>query len=661
MKDLVVQVQDDHVQKLIKASRPSDAIAEMIWNAFDADSQQVDVSIYNNEMGSINQIIVTDDGHGIDFKDTNIYFSKLGGSWKKHTSKTKNKKRLLHGKNGEGRFKIYNVGGRIEWSTVFYNGENYIHYNIIGKSSDIRRYSVGDQEISKYNNTGTIVTVDNIRKDINLKEEAVHNNIVEEFALYVNEYRNTEISLNKKRIDFGSLKKHEKNFQLSDIVDADGSKHKCTLRVIEWLISIDRTLCLCDNAGFTLEKTIPGIHAPGFNFTAYIQSGYFKKLHEKNNLQGLELYEGYRSMLQEAKDIMRDHFREMRALETRSLVEKWKDEEVYPYAGDPKDIIETTERQVFDICALNVHEYLPGFKNSDSTAIKFSFQLLKNAIEENPKALKAILNDVLRLPIDKQDDLAELLEKTTLSSIVNAAKIVSGRLDFLKGLELLLFEPISKKCLLERSQLHKILKNETWLFGEQYRLSVDDESLNTALTRHLNILDKERKDLAPVVDLDGKSGVLDIMLSRLVASPNKLEHLVVELKRPKVKIGQDQTNQIENYALAVAKDDRFRSFNVKWNFFLISNELEEVTKEKVNQPNRPKGLLFESHKKEIYVWVKEWGEVIQECQERLKFFQEKLDYNATMNGGREYLNKTHEKYLPDILSSQEEEPLETSI
>ena len=41
---------------------------------------------------------------------------------------------------------------------------------------------------------------------------------------------------------------------------------------------------------------------------------------------------------------------------------------------------------------------------------------------------------------------------------------------------------------------------------------------------------------------DGKRGILDLMLSRKiqqVGTENK-EHLIVELKRPKVKIGRDE-------------------------------------------------------------------------------------------------------------------------
>ena len=42
------------------------------------------------------------------------------------------------------------------------------------------------------------------------------------------------------------------------------------------------------------------------------------------------------------------------------------------------------------------------------------------------------------------------------------------------------------------------------------------------------------------------------------------QHLVVELKRPSVKLRQTELAQITNYAAAVWKDDRFKTPDVSW-------------------------------------------------------------------------------------------------
>ena len=57
----------------------------------------------------------------------------------------------------------------------------------------------------------------------------------------------------------------------------------------------------------------------------------------------------------------------------------------------------------------------------------------------------------------------ELLKKTTLSAVIEAAKTVADRLNFLKALEHLVYDTESKENLKERKQLHRIVANETWI------------------------------------------------------------------------------------------------------------------------------------------------------------------------------------------------------
>lgn len=61
--------------------------------------------------------------------------------------------------------------------------------------------------------------------------------------------------------------------------------------------------------------------------------------------------------------------------------------------------------------------------------------------------------------------------------------MVADRLQFLVGFQELLFQPESKKSLRERSQLHRMLENGTWLFGEEPVLQAAIEGHGVALAR----------------------------------------------------------------------------------------------------------------------------------------------------------------------------------
>jgi hypothetical protein len=254
---------------------------------------------------------------------------------------------------------------------------------------------------------------------------------------------------------------------------------------------------------FTLEQTTPGIHAAGFNFTAYLKSDYFQKLDEEYSLVMDELHPDLSIIFDIARDKLRDHFRQRAADKAVNLVNEWRNSNIYPYDGEPNNVIEKTERQVFDICAMHINAHLPDFEKSDNKNKKFTLRMLRQALESGPTSLQFILKEVLELPKEKQEELAKLLEKTTLTAIINSSKLVANRLDFLRGLEVLLFSPESRETLLERSQLHRIIAGETWIFGEEYNLTNDDQSLTEVLKSHLKILGRDELEPEPVFTTDG--------------------------------------------------------------------------------------------------------------------------------------------------------------
>jgi hypothetical protein len=307
------------------------------------------------------------------------------------------------------------------------------------------------------------------------------------------------------------------------------------------------------------------------------------------------------------------------------------------------------------VVAVNLNSYLSDFDDSTLTNKRFTFNLIKQSLKENPESLQLIFQNVLNLPKEHQDDLAQLLEKTSLSSIISSAKLVANRLDFIRGLELMLFGKDSKQKLLERDQLHQVLAKETWMFGEEFHLSNNEETLNEVLVKFREEILKPLADDSPVTLEDGSTGRIDLMLARSVPQPraDEREHLVVELKRPAKKICTKVLGQIEDYAIAVAKDERFRDTKTKWVFWAISNEMTDEARRKARQRDRPEGLVYDDPELRITVWAKTWGQLIQDCKGRLNFFKEKLDYEATHDSALTYLKSAHEKYIPTCLTGDE--------
>jgi hypothetical protein len=497
-KTVPVNVQEDHLQSIANVKRPIDAVAELAWNALDSDATEVRVTIARNNMTGLESIRVIDNGHGMDYRLAEETFGHLGGSWKKTKLRT-DAGRVLHGKEGRGRFKAFALGTLVIWSTRFRDGDAIISYTLKGDWNHLREFQLSDFVTSKATTTGTDVEIRNILKDFtSLEGENPIQAMTEQFALYLRQYPEVRIIYNGTRIDPKTLQDREADYALPKIKDVDRT-YTSELTVIEWKNDQDRAILLCDASGFTLHEVKPQIHAAGFHFTAYLKSDYIRALADKNLLISEDVHPGLHRLLEAAREKLRAHFRARTAEESTTLVEDWKTEGVYPYEHPPETRVEEVGRQVFDIVAATVHRYLPGFDEAERDGKRLTFALLREAVETSPDAVRRIFDKFLRLPKERQADLADLLERVPLEAMIGAFKLVKDRLDFIKGLELLVFDNESKQQLAERKQLHRILATQTWVFGEQFNLTVDDKGLTKVLEAHLKLLGREPESVTPSV------------------------------------------------------------------------------------------------------------------------------------------------------------------
>jgi hypothetical protein len=637
-----VSLTQDHLERLAR-TQPLTGVIELVWNALDADATEITIEFGRNELDGIEEIRVVDDGHGILPRDVERLFGALGGSWKAG-SQTSPQGRSLHGRDGQGRYKAAGIGRRILWRTVAADpqqGGQHVRTEIELRFSDLVHGDTSEPEPTD-EPTGTRVIIPDlgVSPPEGLGGDGPVDRLTATFALQLQTY-NAHLTYGGLEIDPAKAQAHRADISL----EAEGSD--ALLTVIEWNRRIERGLYLCDSRGTPLIEQQAGIQASGFFFTAYLQWIGFEGIDESELLMlNLGSGEGTR-LVESAKDAMRVHFKERIAEQTREQVNRWKDERTYPYEEEAKDDTERTIREAFDVVALTASSVV---NQADVRGRRLSLRLLREALEQDPGSLHHVLTEVLELPQERLAELAAILGHTSLSALITMSKEVSNRLKFLRGLEeMVLNDPDLKKRLLERSQLHRILVGETWIFGEEFTLTVDDESLTTVLQRHVALLGRDTvaEDGGQVTDLEGHKGVVDLMLARsLGQSRNRREHLVVELKRPSVNVGDDEAAQIKKYAAAVAGDSRFNSVDVQWDFIVVATDVVGTPRIERESDNRPFGQIMNA--KGIRVWALTWGEVIDDALHRLKFVQSHLGYQPSAEQAIAYLRATHAKYLPPV-------------
>lgn len=637
---LSVQVQEDHLASLVRS--PLDGLTELIWNALDADADLVEATYERNALEGIEAIRVEDDGHGMTPEEIASAFDRLGGSWKRYAAKSKTKGRSLHGNKGQGRWHALGIGPRAVWDTVAEVDGKHLRSRIeIGRDT-LRDADVSTPEESDLQ-TGTVARVDGITETpTGLLNEETPLKLTARFALHLLKYPTVTLRVDGRTLDPKELVESMSDVPMEGVADA-------TLTVIEWKRTIhDKTLYLCDAEGVALHEVAAGVSPPDVSYSAYLKSQLIRDLEDRLELASFEP-EGLGPLVDAARDAMKRHFEERAAERARDVIHNWQQEKVYPFVDPPRNEVETVKRKLFDVVAYTASPAVNSTR--DARSKRLSLRLIEQALESEPAELRHIFEEVLKLPKEQMEWLDELLRGTTLTAIVTASRRIAGRLEFLAGLEHLLYDVKMKAALKERSQLHKIVRNEAWIFGEEYALAVDDKSLKEVLAQHRKEIGEEIgiEDDEPVLDGDGKVRIIDLMFGgAMKQARNRREHLVVELKRPSVKVGAEELTQITKYAVAVTGDARFNIKDVDWDFWVVSDELDDYAIEMTTKDGLPPGMYHRSKEGNVRVWAVPWAVILENAKHRLKFVQDQLNYMVTDEAAVAYLQRAYEQFLPKL-------------
>ncbi|MBS2545481.1 ATP-binding protein [Catenulispora sp. NL8] len=630
--------------KLARMDEPIGAVEELIWNGLDADAHHVAVEAELNDLGGIEVVRVVDDGHGMGNEECLTWFQGLGGSWKAK-QRVSRSGRFLHGKAGHGRLRAFALGRHISWATVGEGVEGPATTRIESSRDAICDFEISQPApVSAGLPLGTTFEATGGGTSLSkLTEPRAFHHLTAKLALYLEMYTDVEVSFLDEVLNPSTIQAGSYEFD----VTVEGADVPARLRIIEWNKKINRReLHLCDDRGIP-QATVPvRVQARGYDFTAYLTWPAFGDdpndlLLIETNIESVEA-----RLVEAARDRIREHFRDRAAERQTELVEGWKVLEVYPYSGPPANSIEEREREMFDAVASTVAEKLPKARSPKKVALG----LLRHALAADPEFLRPAISELFALGDAERSDLIRLLNRTRLSSIIRASTTITNRLDFIAALEQMVLDPEARRTVLERSELHELLEGEPWVFGEEYALHASDRSLTEVLKRHLALLGRPPATQQPVRDADGRVTRIDLMLSRAGYLLNRRHHLIVELKRPSVEAGITEWNQVTGYADAVTSDDRFASSDVTWDFWLVATKIDRRLHNQVHQDHLPPGCGWSQGG--VRIWARTWGEVIEECQRRLRFYQKALEYESSEMHALDYLLQSPADGVPDILRSR---------
>lgn len=624
------------------------AFRELINNSIQADAKKIEMNIeYINEANiksPIKRIEIIDNGWGVPFNEFDKKILEIGT-----TVKDKGQ--------GIGRFSSFQIGELMHIETVGFDKskEEFSKINFSIDSTDLNNTQFEETEFKvDYEYLGkqkqpTYYKVIIEQLHHNKQEKIAKRNLIHENFLAANihqaifEHYAYEIFHNiiKFIVNENELKREQfvigtPSSKAILYTDKKGKEHQVNFYFYNVKSNINKVKVFfqVDNAGLKSvahEYTYSSDwYTPDLGtWFIYIESPILNSdLFRNLDLESLG-EEEVKNLKNTIKDVINDFFKVKNKRFEKFLANLEKDK-YYPYQnGQPASKSQETLFKKVAYLLEDEHHLI----QKDDKIRNFLYPLLDKAISNGN--IGYIFSKVLKLSDNNLEKFYNLLEKTDLEDVVHFASMVSEKLEFIEFLHELTYGEISKH-IKERSQLHKIVENELWLFGESYNGTPklwSDKKIGNILKElreeYFNYEPTEEdKNLIPLSD-EGLNDITDLFFfNEKITDNGEREILVVELKAPKCAIGEKELNQINRYAFTIEEHSALPNDKVKYKLILISSRLNKFAKSQLksrrsNFPDIP-FLYDKKTEKSIEVYVMEWSELMEQNKRKLGYLSTQL-------------------------------------
>jgi hypothetical protein len=623
--------------------KPAESMLEYIWNGFDAGADNVRIDyLFPTKADGVSfgypDLSITDDGFGWDIE--NIKATNLFLVSPKEASSDKS---LPQGKDGVGRFTFYSFAKKATWETVAKDRK----YRLILETDSLDDYKL-EKECSNITiSKGTKVSF-NVFSD-RLTEDFFNIDLVKaiklEFCWFFKLYPQKSIFLNGNKISEDDMISKEQKVS----IDIEG--YAFELDLIQWILKPTREFSkyyFIDKKGREAFAKTTGLNyqSDEFHHSAYVISNFFNQVKNKTDFAEddknalpleTEKQKLNKKIFKELSDEIKKRLELMRKPFLRKLsrirIDEWKTEKILPdveqYGLDQGEY----EKIVEEIYVAAPQLFKNGNDEQRKVLLRFFSSLLVS--EERDDLLK-ILDQVFKLSSEDKKTLSGLLERTTLSKITHTIKEIDDRLNVLTVLEEILFDRDKSKYTREVDHLQKILDANFWIFGENYRLfSSTEGSIKNTLVKFKNeILRKEDEEVKTKSRKE-----LDLFLTKSEQTSGELRNIIIEIKRPSVKLGKKELDQIKSYMETILKEASCNGSKIIWVFYLIGCDYDDYIKGEINTNKgwgeKSNGLAFYNEERDAKLYVKKWSDIINvEQKSRYKYLQDKLNVELKKTDGK---------------------------
>ena len=634
-----IQITVAGIQKVLKRYDFKQAIAEYIWNGFDAKATVVHLDYVSNAIGFISKLQVSDNGYGISKLKLDEKFKPFFDSEKAIEIESPKNTSAVHGKNGVGRLTFFTFCAEAKWETVYVEGGKHFSYSIKIKAQSLNKYdspSKVHKEIEKNVQPGTIVNFSNIFPALTIGklEIDLHDFLCLEFGwfLELNRSNETQLLINGKLLDYSPIIGESKTLEFKD----EETDDKFYVKYIRWNERINKEYSKfyfigSDNKERYKEFTSLNNKGDHYYHSVFIQSSYFDHFPFKSNSESVQigLLGGgrndtvFRRLYKILSNFLRDERKPFLRAYTDKLIDEYEQERIFPeFGANSWDLYRKSE---LENVVRGLYEVQPKIFINLNTEQKKTFVGLLNLVLDSDERDKlfTILGEVVDLTTEERELMADVLKVTRLTRINQTIKLIEDRYKTIAQLKQLVLNPDLNAN--EVNHLQKVMENHYWIFGEQYHLvTAAEPKFEEALRRFTYLLKGEKK--SKKIDHPDRNKEMDLFLCRQDILTDEIRNIVIELKHPDIKLGEKELTQVKTYMNVILNEPDFNGNNMSWEFYLVGssfNNKKEIENELANsKPHGEKSLAFKSNQYKIY--VKTWNEVFNDFQIKHKFLDNKL-------------------------------------
>ena len=268
-----------------------EAVAEYIWNGFDAGASVIDIDFDTNEIGTINSLSIKDNGTGIDYNQLKETFGNFNDSIKKASFQKSSS--VIKGNKGRGRFSFSAFSGKAVWKTVH---EHTAYEIIITKNA--KDYFDPNNKRATDEPNGTTVTFYDLFEvsGFSFQSDEFKNFLIREYGwfLMLNREKEYQIRINGTSVSYQPLIA-ESDIGTLPIKDAEGKDTYFKITFVRWSEKPgDKFFFYFLNS--TQQEVFKDLtsfnnNAIGFYHSVYIESRYFDAFNPADTEQSQNMFE----------------------------------------------------------------------------------------------------------------------------------------------------------------------------------------------------------------------------------------------------------------------------------------------------------------------------------------------------------------------------------